>query len=82
LALAMLVVGGHNLLMLDEPTNNLDPQAKEALLEALHTYTGTLIVVSHDTEFVEALTPDRAVLMPDGNSVYFDESLLDLVALA
>ena len=82
LALAMLVVGRHNLLMLDEPTNNLDPQAKDALLEALHTYTGTLIVVSHDTEFVEALTPDRAVLMPDGNSVYFDESLLDLVALA
>jgi ATPase subunit of ABC transporter with duplicated ATPase domains len=82
LALAMLVVGRHNLLMLDEPTNNLDPQAKEALLEALHVYTGTLVVVSHDTEFVEALGPDRAVLMPDGNTVYFDESLLDLVALA
>ena len=82
LALAMLVVGRHNLLMLDEPTNNLDPQAKEALLEALHVYTGTLVVVSHDTEFVEALVPDRAVLMPDGNTVYFDESLLDLVALA
>jgi ATPase subunit of ABC transporter with duplicated ATPase domains len=82
LALAMLVVGRHNLLLLDEPTNNLDPQAKEALLEALHTYTGTLIVVSHDTEFVEALQPDRAVLMPDGNTVFFDESLLELVALA
>jgi ATPase subunit of ABC transporter with duplicated ATPase domains len=82
LALAMLVIGRHNLLMLDEPTNNLDPQAKEALLEALHVYTGTLVVVSHDTEFVEALSPDRAVLMPDGNTVYFDESLLDLVALA
>jgi ATPase subunit of ABC transporter with duplicated ATPase domains len=82
LALAMLVVGRHNLLMLDEPTNNLDPQAKDALLEALHVYTGTLVVVSHDTDFVEALVPDRAVLMPDGNSVYFDESLLDLVALA
>jgi ATPase subunit of ABC transporter with duplicated ATPase domains len=82
LALAMLVVGRHNLLMLDEPTNNLDPQAKEALLEALHTYMGTLVVVSHDTEFVEALQPDRAVLMPDGNTVYFDESLLELVALA
>ena len=82
LALAMLVVGRHNLLVLDEPTNNLDPQAKEALLEALHVYTGTLIVVSHDTEFVEALGPDRAVLMPDGNAVYFDESLLELVALA
>ena len=82
LALAMLVVGRHNLLVLDEPTNNLDPQAKDALLEALHTYQGTLIVVSHDTEFVEALGPDRAVLMPDGNTVYFDDSLLELVALA
>ncbi len=78
----MLVVGRHNLLVLDEPTNNLDPQAKEALLEALRVYTGTLIVVSHDTEFVEALSPDRAVLMPDGDAVYFDESLLELVALA
>jgi ATPase subunit of ABC transporter with duplicated ATPase domains len=82
LALAMLVMGRHNLLILDEPTNNLDPQAKEALLDALHLYQGTLIVVSHDTEFVEELQPDRAILMPDGNSVYFDESLLDLVALA
>lgn len=82
LALAMLVVGRHNLLVLDEPTNNLDPQAKDALLEALETYTGTLVVVSHDTEFVEALTPDRAVLMPEGDTVYFDESLLELVALA
>jgi len=82
LALALLVVGRHNLLLLDEPTNNLDPQAKEALLEALHTYTGTLIVVSHDTSFVEALAPDRALLMPDGESVYFDESLLELVAMA
>jgi len=82
LALATLVVGRHNVLVLDEPTNNLDPQAKEALLQALHAYEGTLIVVSHDTEFVDRLTPDRAVLMPDGNSVYFDESLLELVALA
>jgi ATPase subunit of ABC transporter with duplicated ATPase domains len=82
LALAMLVLGRHNVLLLDEPTNNLDPQAKEALLEALHAYRGTLIVVSHDTEFVERLGPDRAVLMPDGTGVFFDESLLELVALA
>jgi hypothetical protein len=39
-------------------------------------------MVSHDTEFVADLEPDRAVMMPDGESVYFDESLLDLVALA
>ena len=82
LALAQLVVGKHNVLLLDEPTNNLDPQAKAALLGALHAYPGTLVLVSHDTEFVSDLSPDRAVLMPDGNTVYFDDSLLELVALA
>ncbi len=82
LALAQLVMGRHNVLLLDEPTNNLDPQAKAALLEALRQYTGTIILVSHDTHFVAGLEPDRAILMPDGETSYFDESLLDLVALA
>ena len=82
LALAQIVVGRHNVLLLDEPTNNLDPQSKEALLDALEEYRGTLILVSHDTDFVEALRPDRVILMPEGETSYFDESMLDLVALA
>ncbi|MBU1227771.1 MAG: ATP-binding cassette domain-containing protein [Actinobacteria bacterium] len=82
LALAQLVVGRHNVLLLDEPTNNLDPQAKEALLGAIRVYQGTVVMVSHDTDFVGALMPDRAVLMPEGQVTFFDESLLDLVALA
>jgi ATPase subunit of ABC transporter with duplicated ATPase domains len=82
LALAQLVAGRHNLLLLDEPTNNLDPQAKEALLAALAGYRGTIILVSHDTDFVAALRPERALLMPEGETVFFDESLIDLVALA
>ena len=82
LALAQLVVRGDNVLLLDEPTNNLDPQAKEALLGALRQYTGTLLLVSHDTDFVEALRPDRMILMPDGETDFFDESMLELVALA
>lgn len=82
LALAQIVVGRHNVLLLDEPTNNLDPQSKEALLEALAAYRGTLILVSHDTDFVEALRPDRVILMPDGETAYFDQEMLDLVALA
>lgn len=82
LALAMLVAERPNVLLLDEPTNNLDPQAKEALLDALTIYEGTIVMVSHDTDFVAQLMPDRAVLMPDGEMKFFDESLLDLVALA
>ncbi len=82
LALAQLVVQRDNVLLLDEPTNNLDPQAKEALLGALRQYTGTLLLVSHDTHFVESLEPDRMILMPDGETGFFDESMLDLIVLA
>ena len=82
LALAMLVAARPNVLLLDEPTNNLDPQAKEALLDALTLYEGTIVMVSHDTDFVAQLMPDRAVLMPDGAMRFFDADLLDLVALA
>ena len=82
LALAQLVVGRHNVLLLDEPTNNLDPQSKAALLDALAEYRGTLILVSHDTGFVESLRPERVILMPEGETSYFDESMLELVALA
>jgi len=82
LALAMLVMARPNVLLLDEPTNNLDPQAKEALLDALHQYEGTIVLVSHDTDFVARLAPERAILMPEGSSHHFDEEMLDLVALA
>jgi ATPase subunit of ABC transporter with duplicated ATPase domains len=82
LALAMLMTSRPNVLLLDEPTNNLDPQAKEALLGALATYQGTIVLVSHDTDFVAQLGPDRALMMPEGELHYFDESMLDLVAMA
>ena len=82
LALAQLVVARPNVLLLDEPTNNLDPQAKKALLDALNAYTGTIILVSHDSEFVADLMPDKAILMPEGTMAYFDDSMLELVALA
>ena len=52
------------------------------MLDALTLYEGTVVLVSHDTDFVAQLGPDRAVLMPDGEMRYFDEDLLDLVALA
>jgi len=82
LALAQLVAGRHNLLLLDEPTNNLDPASREATGKALAAWPGTMIVVSHDLEFVKALDPDRALLMPDGLLDYFADDMLELVELA
>ncbi len=82
LALARVVLARPNVLLLDEPTNNLDPQSKEALLEALHEYEGTIVLVSHDTDFVARLQPDRALIMPEAEARYFDEEMLELVSLA
>jgi ATPase subunit of ABC transporter with duplicated ATPase domains len=82
LALAQLVAGRHNLLLLDEPTNNLDPPSRTATGEALSGWPGAMIVVSHDVEFVKALAPDRALLMPEGTLDYFSDDMLELVELA
>jgi ATPase subunit of ABC transporter with duplicated ATPase domains len=80
LALARLMLGGYNTLLLDEPTNNLDPISRERVAAALAGYAGTLIIVSHDTEFVEALQPDLALLLPMGHMRYFERSHLALVS--
>lgn len=82
LALCQLVAGRHNLLLLDEPTNNLDPASRTATGAALAGWPGTMIVVSHDVEFVRALAPDRVLLMPEGTLDYFDDSMLGMVELA
>ena len=82
LALAQLVTGRHNLLLLDEPTNNLDPQSREAIGAALADWPGTVVLVSHDPEFVGRLQPNRVLMMPEGDLDYWSDGLLDLVALA
>ncbi|TME93141.1 MAG: ABC-F family ATP-binding cassette domain-containing protein [Chloroflexi bacterium] len=82
LALAQLVAGRHNLLLLDEPTNNLDPPSRVGVAQALAAWPGTMIIVSHDTEFVEALKPGRVLFMPEGRVDYWDEELLDVVSMA
>lgn len=65
LALAKLLLKECNLLILDEPTNHLDIAAKEVLKQALIDYNGTLIVVSHDREFLQGLT-DRTFEFKEG----------------
>jgi len=82
LALAALVVSSANVLLLDEPTNNLDPASREEILAALRGYTGAVVLVSHDEGAVEALNPERVVLLPDGDEDLWNPSYLDLVTLA
>ena len=81
LSLARLMVGRSNVLLLDEPTNNLDPPSREAVLAALQHYKGTIILVSHDTEFVTQLAPNGVLMMPEGALLHYDEKMLDLIEL-
>ena len=82
LALAMLVVSRANVLLLDEPTNNLDPASRAEILHAINTYKGAIVLVTHDEGAVEALNPDRVLLLPDGTEDLWNPDYIELVALA
>ena len=82
LSLAMLVVSSANVLLLDEPTNNLDPACREEILGALANYKGAVVLVTHDEGAVDALKPERVLLLPDGVEDHFGPDYLDLIALA
>ena len=70
------------MLLLDEPTNNLDPASRAQVLAALDTYTGAVVLVTHDEGAVVALKPEKVILLPDGDEDAWSDDLADLVALA
>jgi ATPase subunit of ABC transporter with duplicated ATPase domains len=82
LALAGLVASAANVLLLDEPTNNLDPASREQVLDALRSYRGAVVLVTHDPGAAEALEPQRVVLLPDGTEDFWSEEYADLIELA
>jgi ATPase subunit of ABC transporter with duplicated ATPase domains len=82
LALATLVVSTANVLLLDEPTNNLDPVSRDQVLDAVRRYRGAVVLVTHDEGAVDALAPERVLLLPDGVEDLWGEDYRDLVALA
>jgi len=82
LALATLVVSAANVLLLDEPTNNLDPASRTEVLNAIRSYTGAIVLVTHDEGAVEALEPERVLLLPDGVEDLWTNDYADLVSLA
>jgi ATPase subunit of ABC transporter with duplicated ATPase domains len=82
LALAGLVASTANVLLLDEPTNNLDPASREQVLDALRSYQGAVVLVTHDPGAAEALDPQRVVLLPDGTEDFWSTEYRDLIELA
>jgi ATPase subunit of ABC transporter with duplicated ATPase domains len=82
LALAMIVVSGANVLLLDEPTNNLDPASREEILGALAGYTGAVVLVSHDEGAVEALNPERVLILPDGVEDHWNPDYAELISIS
>lgn len=82
LALASLVVSSANVLLLDEPTNNLDPASREEILRALSTFTGAVVLVSHDVGAVLALNPERVLVLPDGVEDHWNDGYAELIELS
>jgi ATPase subunit of ABC transporter with duplicated ATPase domains len=82
LALAGLVSSAANVLLLDEPTNNLDPASRAQVLDSLRSYTGAVVLVTHDPGAVQALEPERVILLPDGTEDHWSDEYLELVQLA
>ncbi|MFL6077207.1 MAG: ABC-F family ATP-binding cassette domain-containing protein [Mycobacteriales bacterium] len=82
LALAILVCSAANVLLLDEPTNNLDPASRDQVLDALRRYNGAIVLVTHDEGAVEALQPEKVILLPDGVEDTWSPDLMELVELA
>jgi len=76
LEIAKLCLTGANTILLDEPTNHLDVITKKTLAQSLSEYGGTIIVVSHDTEFLKLLGVERMLMLPSGKLKFFDENII------
>jgi ATPase subunit of ABC transporter with duplicated ATPase domains len=81
LGLAMLSAGETNVLLLDEPTNNLDPSSITAVGTMLGSWPGTIIAVSHERGFVEALKPTYCLRLPDEHFTHWRDEYLDDVEM-
>ena len=75
-ALAKISLKGANTLLLDEPTNHLDPVTQTIIAETFKDYDGTMLVVSHNLDFVDNLGINRMLLLPSGRIVYYDRDIV------
>lgn len=75
-ALAKISLTGANTLLLDEPTNHLDPMTQLIISDTFKTYEGTMLVVSHNLDFVDNLNINRMLLLPSGRITYYDRDIV------
>ncbi len=76
-ALAKLSLKGANMLILDEPTNHLDPETQKIIAETFKTFEGTMLVVSHNPEFVDNLGIERTLILPSGQLAFYDRKTVE-----
>ena len=76
-ALAKLSLQNANFLILDEPTNHLDPTTQTIIAETFKTFPGTMLVVSHNPNFVDALGIERVLLLPSGKILYYSRETVE-----
>jgi ATP-binding cassette subfamily F protein 3 len=74
-ALASFVLIPHNLLLLDEPSNHLDIETLSILQKALRSFEGSVVVISHDRQFLEELEPTHVILVRNGRALIEERSL-------
>ena len=79
LGMAKLMLQSHNLLALDEPTNHMDVKSKDILKQALRSFDGTIVVVSHDRDFLDGLV-DKMYEFRDGHVTEHLGSVTDFLA--
>lgn len=75
LSIALLMLQNYNLLILDEPTTYLDVVSQKVILEALKSYKGSMLFVSHTEEFIEGLAPNRVLRLPENKIEYWMPSI-------
>lgn len=75
-ALAKIALSGAKTLLLDEPTNHLDPMTQLIIADTFKDYEGTMLVVSHNLEFVDNLGIERMLLLPSGRIMYYDKNVV------
>ena len=76
-ALAKLSLSKANFLILDEPTNHLDPTTQKIIAETFRDFKGTMLVVSHNPEFVDNLGIERVLELPNGKISFYDKDYVD-----